>query len=174
MAPKYDEGEDMVRQLQANQTGVDAKLQQAQIQLFKNTQLIHGGARAETPAEGEEGPDDSDAEGSGSEESESDSEAAESGSDEDEDGERPGGPGMKGMLQDKLEVQLIQFWFAWGLSGAHLWVCLGSFRGASVGFTWGLSGASVGMPGSYQGQHVVCMGAHLAKSSCQAFQQAGK
>ena len=37
--PRYDEGEDMVRQLQANQTGVDDRLRQSDIQLFKNRQL---------------------------------------------------------------------------------------------------------------------------------------
>ncbi|KAL3145804.1 hypothetical protein ABBQ38_015181 [Trebouxia sp. C0009 RCD-2024] len=107
VAPKYDEGEDMVRQLQANQTGVDAKLQQAQIQLFKNQKLIHSGDGLDPTAEGGEEQDDSDAEDSGSEESESDSEAAESGSgsdeDEDVDEEDAGGAGLRSTPQETSE-----------------------------------------------------------------------
>ena len=107
VAPKYDEGEDMVRQLQANQTGVDDKLQQAHIQLFKNQQLIHSGDHGITTGEGEEGQAGSDAEDSGSDESDSD---AESGSDEDADAsdeEDEAGPSLRGMPQEQLEVQLI-------------------------------------------------------------------
>lgn len=40
VAPKYDDGEDMVRQLQANQTGIDAKLHQSQINLFSHQQPL--------------------------------------------------------------------------------------------------------------------------------------
>ena len=101
VAPKYDEGEDMVRQLQANQTGVDDKLQQAQIQLFKNQQLIHGGDHGSPTAEGPEEEDSSNAEDSGSEESDSD---AESGSDEDEEASGEAGPSFKGMPQEQQEV----------------------------------------------------------------------
>lgn len=100
VAPKYDEGEDMVRQLQANQTGVDDKLQQAQIQLFKNQQLLLGGDHDSPTAEGqEEEEDSSDADDSGSEESDSD---AESGTDEDE--EEGAGPSFRGMPQEQQEV----------------------------------------------------------------------
>ena len=110
VAPKYDEGEDMVRQLQANQTGVDAKLQQAQIQLFKNQQLIHSGdALDPTTAEGEAEEDDSDAEGSVSEDSESGSEAAESGSDEDEDEEDAREPGVNSTARESAEVQPMRY-----------------------------------------------------------------
>lgn len=43
VAPRYDEGEDMVRQLQANQTGVDDRLHQSQINLFSHQQPISEG-----------------------------------------------------------------------------------------------------------------------------------
>ena len=102
VAPKYDEGEDMVRQLQANQTGVDDRLQQAQIQLFKNQQLLLGGDHDSPTAEGEEEEEDSSGDehsGSGSEESDSE---GESGSDEDE--EEGAGPSFKGMPQEQQEV----------------------------------------------------------------------
>ena len=104
VAAKYDEGEDMVRQLQSNQTGVDDKLQQAQIQLFKNHQLIHNGDDGTPTAQGQEGRDSSDAEESGSGESDSD---AESPSDEDEGDERPweeAGPSLRGMPREQQEV----------------------------------------------------------------------
>ena len=103
VAPKYDEGEDMVRQLQVNQIGVDDKLQQARIQLFRNQQLIHSGDHSSPTAEGQEEQDSSDAEASGSEESDS---GAESGSDEDEDEEASGeaGPSFKRMPQEQQEV----------------------------------------------------------------------
>lgn len=155
MAPKYDEGEDMVRQLQANQTGVDAKLQQAQIQLFKNQKLIHSGDGLDPTAEGGEEQDDSDAEDSGSEESESDSEAAESGSgsdeDEDVDEEDAGGAGLRSTPQETSEVRLVHCKFVWGLHWGPffvcwvcmrplVWVCmrglLGSPRGVCLGLPW--------------------------------------
>ena len=111
VAPKYDEGEDMVRQLQANQTGVDDKLQQAQIQLFKNQQLLLGGDHDSPTAEGEEEEEDrSGDEDSGSEESDSD---AESGSDDnDEDG---AGPRFNGMPQEQQEVP-----DSWALCGIFM------------------------------------------------------
>lgn len=42
VAPRYDEGEDMVRQLQANQTGMD-RLHQSQINLFSHQQPLTEG-----------------------------------------------------------------------------------------------------------------------------------
>ena len=103
MAPKYDEGEDMVRQLQANQTGVDDKLQQAQIQLFKNQQLIHSGDHGSPTDEGEEEQDSSSAGESGSEESDSDAESSGE-DDDDEDEEEEAGPSFKGLPQEQQEV----------------------------------------------------------------------
>lgn len=100
VAPKYDEGEDMVRQLQANQTGVDDKLQQAQIQLFKNQQLIHSGDHGSPTIEGEEEGDSSSAGESGSEDSDSDDDS----SGEDEDEEEEAGPSSKGLQQEQQEV----------------------------------------------------------------------
>ena len=43
VAPRYDEGEDMVRQLQSNQTGMDDRLHQSQINLFSHQQPLTEG-----------------------------------------------------------------------------------------------------------------------------------
>lgn len=108
VAPKYDEGEDMVRQLQANQTGVDDKLQRAQIQLFNNQQLIHSGDAGGHTAEGQQGQDSSDAEDSGLEESGSDGESS---SEEDEDAEalEEAEPSFEELPQEQQEVWLIKY-----------------------------------------------------------------
>ena len=106
VAPRYDEGEDMVRQLQANQTGVDDRLHQSQIQLFKDRQLITSGDQiddealdvAEGAQEGESSSEDgeSDAEGDSDDDSEE-------GDDEEEEKEGAG-PTFKGMPQEQVEV----------------------------------------------------------------------
>ena len=118
VAPRYDEGEDMVRQLQANNTGVDDRLQQSHIQLFKNRQSV---TADEYQTEGIDVPDatiaqspgldsnESDAESDGSEDDESEedeSEADESDEEEvQEDGAADAGPSFKQMPQELVEVQ---------------------------------------------------------------------
>ncbi len=110
VAPTYDEGEDMVRQLQANQTGVDDKLHQSQIQLFKNRQMItsgdqlddggpDGGAAQDAASDSEDGTSDSEVGGSEDEDSGDESEA-----DEDEEEEEGAGPSFKGLPQERIEV----------------------------------------------------------------------
>jgi len=116
VAPRYDEGEDMVRQLQANQTGVDDRLHQSQIQLFKNRQLITSGDQvADEAPDATAGTQDG---GSDSEGDESDSEAGDSGEesqeneeeeDEEEDDEEEAngaGPSFKAMPQEQSEVSM--------------------------------------------------------------------
>lgn len=114
--PRYDEGEDMVRQLQANQTGVDDRLRQAQIQLFKNRQLIGAGTELDPISEKAEGKGELDSEGAESDESESDSEEDEDAeedesSDEEEEDqdseeeEEGAAPSFKGMPQEQIEVE---------------------------------------------------------------------
>ena len=114
VAPGYDEGEDMVRKLQANQTGVDDKLHQAQIQLFRNRQLIDAEHSLDLTIEGGEGSGD-DSEAAESEDSESDSEEGEDeeeddeeeeeeeSSDEEEEQQRTA-PSSKRMPQEQIEV----------------------------------------------------------------------
>ena len=104
VAARYDEGEDMVRQLQANQTGVDDRLHQSQIQLFKDRQLITSGDQIDEEApdavegtqEGESGSEggESDVEGDSGEDSEE-------GDDEEEEGV---GPSFSTMPQEQIEV----------------------------------------------------------------------
>ena len=104
VAPRYDEGEDMVRQLQANQTGVDDRLHQSQIQLFKDRQLITSGDQIDGEAldviegaqEGESSSEggESDAEGDSDDDSEE-------GDDEEEEGAVPA---FRGMPQEQIEV----------------------------------------------------------------------
>lgn len=112
VAPRYDEGEDMVRQLQAAQTGVDDRLQQSQIQLFKNRQLIVSGDQiADDAPEAAAGTQDggSDSEG-GDSEDESQEDEEEEGEDEEEDDEAAGaGPSFKAMPQAQSEVSMFKF-----------------------------------------------------------------
>lgn len=89
--PRYDEGEDMVRKLQANETGVDSKLQQAQINLFSNQQPLsegrfeaQNGAAAQLAESGPESDAESAEDDSGSE---ADSDALSDGDDDVEAGE---------------------------------------------------------------------------------------
>ena len=109
VAPRYDEGEDMVRQLQANQTGVDDRLHQSHIQLFKNRQLIRSGDEvADEAPDAAAGTQDggSDSEG-GDSEDESDSEEEEE--DDDEEEESAGaGASLKAMPQEQIEVSLFK------------------------------------------------------------------
>ena len=113
VAPRYDEGEDMVRQLQANQTGVDDRLHQSQIQLFKNRQLITSGDQvADEAPDAAAGTQD---DGSDSEGDESDSEGGdsedESEEDEDEEEEEESAgaqPSFKAMPEEQIEVSM--FW----------------------------------------------------------------
>ena len=112
VAPRYDEGEDMVRQLQANQTGVDDRLHQSQIQLFKNRQLIASGdqatdeapdAAAGTQDDGSDSEgDESDLEGNDSEDECEDEEDAQ---EEEEDETAGAGPSFKAMPQEQIEVK---------------------------------------------------------------------
>ncbi len=122
VAPRYDEGEDMVRQLQANQTGVDDRLHQSQIQLFKNRQLITSGdqvadeapdAAAATQDDGSdsEGVESDSEEGDSEDESESESEEEEEEEDDDEEEEEESagaGASLKAMPQEQIEVSLFK------------------------------------------------------------------
>ena len=109
VAPRYDEGEDMVRQLQANQTGVDAKLHQSQIQLFKDRQLIHSGDDlVPTDAqEEEEAGDSSDAEESGSEGSESDAHESSDEEEEETDDEKDTRGAAARSVKDMPEEEIV-------------------------------------------------------------------
>ena len=114
VAPRYDEGEDMVRQLQATQTGVDAKLHESQIQLFRNRQLIASGDQLENDApdaavEPAQGVDsDSEAAESESEGGASEGDDSEGDSDlESEEEEEQGAPSSNGMPQEQAEVNSI-------------------------------------------------------------------
>lgn len=108
--PRYDEGEDMVRQLQANKTGVDDLLRQSDIQLFKNRQL--NGAVLDNgmtqPGDNAEELEEDEAEEGESAEGESDegeSESDVSESDEEEDDELAhAGPSFSTMPQEVREV----------------------------------------------------------------------
>ena len=111
--PRYDEGEDMVRQLQANQTGVDDRLRHSDIQLFKNRQLGSAVLDNEMTQAGDnaEEPEEDDAEEGESGEGESDedeSEADESKSDEEEDNGLAG-PRFTAMPQEVREVSRVHF-----------------------------------------------------------------
>ena len=112
VAPRYDEGEDMVRQLQANQTGVDDRLHQSQIQLFKNRQLITSGDQiADEAPEAAAGTQDdgSDSEGdeSDSEGVDSEDESEEEEEEEEEERESAGaGPSFKAMPEEQIEVSM--------------------------------------------------------------------
>ncbi len=117
VAPRYDEGEDMVRQLQANQTGVDDRLHQSQIQLFKNRQLIASRDQIADAAPGaaaagtQDGGSESEGGESDSEEgdSEDDSESEETEEDDDEEEESAGaGASLKAMPQEQIEVSLFE------------------------------------------------------------------
>ena len=122
VAPRYNEGEDMVRQLQANQTGVDDRLHQSQIQLFKNRQLITSGdqvadeapdAAAATQDDGSdsEGVESDSEEGDSEDESESEFEEEEEEDDDDEEEEEESagaGASLKAMPQEQIEVSLFK------------------------------------------------------------------
>ena len=102
-----------MRQLQANQTGVDDRLRQSDIQLFKNRQLngavlnngmTRPGDNAEEPEEDESEEGES-AEGE-SDEDESESDVSES--DEGEDNELAhAGPSFSAMPQEVREVSWV-------------------------------------------------------------------
>ena len=112
VAPRYDEGEDMVRQLQANQTGVDDRLHQSQIQLFKNRQLITSGDQiaddAPDAAAGTHGGSDSEGDESDSEGGDSEDESEEEEEEEEEEESAGAGPSFKAMPQEQIEVSM--FW----------------------------------------------------------------
>lgn len=112
VAPRYDEGEDMVRQLQANQTGVDDKLHQSQIQLFKDRQLITSGDQLDDQApNGDAQGLDSD---SDSEVGDSDSEGGESQDESDADSEEEEAgtePSLKRMPQESIQVTVGAYMF---------------------------------------------------------------
>ena len=119
VAPRYDEGEDMVRQLQANQTGVDDRLHQSQIQLFKNRQLITSGdqvadaapdAAAATRDDGSESEgDESDSkEGDSEDESESEEEEEEDDDEEEEEESAGAGASLKAIPQEQIEVSMFK------------------------------------------------------------------
>jgi len=105
--------EDMVRQLQANQTGLDDRLHHSHIQLFKDRQLITSGDQVadEAPdaaATTQDGGSDSEGDESDSEGSDSVDESDE-GEEEEEDEEEESagaGPSFKAMPQEQSEVSM--------------------------------------------------------------------
>ncbi len=112
VAPRYDEGEDMVRQLQANQTGVDDRLHRCQIQLFKNRQLITSGDQIaddapDAAAVTQNGGSDSEGDESELEGGDSKDESEEEEEEEEEEEDPAGaGPSFKAMPQEQIEVSM--------------------------------------------------------------------
>ena len=104
VAPRYEEGEDMVRQLQANQTGVDDRLHQSQIQLFKDRQLIRSGDQinnlAPDAVEGAQEGESSSEDGESDVEGDLDDDSAE----RDEEEMEGAVPAIQGMPQEQIEV----------------------------------------------------------------------
>ena len=107
VAPRYDEGEDIVRQLQANQTGVDDRLHQSQIQLFKDRQLITSGDQIDDEAldvaEGAQEGESSSEGGESDVEGDSDDDSEEG--DDEEEEEEGAGPTFKRLPQEQIEVR---------------------------------------------------------------------